>query len=234
MDFEGSKEEGAGAYGKGRGGCGKPASNSVNLKKKRPKLKGHDFVIQGFEAATFEVDNTKIEESFNENQIKLNRAIKKREVILQPINNTSTTATEAKIETEKTEKPLAGEKTEKTEKNESKGFSRWTAEESALFVKCVKKYGRNWASIIKDMGGCKTEQQLRTRGILLHQKLKKDCYDPELFRILSVRTNGQNTEIIKEAGVQNLVSNTMILDIRLDLLKVLKMTALGGKKEENE
>ena len=41
------------------------------------------------------------------------------------------------------------------------------------------------------MGGTKSEQQCRTRGIILLQKLKENCYDDDLYRVLAGKNYGK-------------------------------------------
>lgn len=75
--------------------------------------------------------------------------------------------------------------------------SRWTQEEHQRWVDFLKKYGRDWKNIEHFMGGTKSEQQCRTRGIILLQKLKENCYDDDLYRVLAGKNYGK--EYIKRS-----------------------------------
>ena len=48
----------------------------------------------------------------------------------------------------------------------------------------LKKDGKQWTHIAETIG-TKNEQQCRTRGLVLFNKLKKHCWDKELFDVLA-------------------------------------------------
>lgn len=63
---------------------------------------------------------------------------------------------------------------------------RWTTEEHKILVDCLFKFGKNWnkvASFVKT----KNEQQCRTRGGVMYNKLKENCFDEKLYEILKPR-----------------------------------------------
>ena len=68
-------------------------------------------------------------------------------------------------------------------------FSRWTQPEHNLFVTLLKRYGRDWKKIEEFMNGTKSDQQCRTRGIIMLQKLRENCWDPELYQVLRSKIN---------------------------------------------
>ena len=61
---------------------------------------------------------------------------------------------------------------------------RWSHAEHKAFIEMLKKDGKQWQYIAETIG-TKNEQQCRTRGLVLFNKLKKHCWDKELFDVLA-------------------------------------------------
>lgn len=61
---------------------------------------------------------------------------------------------------------------------------RWSHSEHKTFVDMLKNDGKQWTRIAEAIG-TKNEQQCRTRGLILFNKLKKHCWDKELFDVLA-------------------------------------------------
>lgn len=62
---------------------------------------------------------------------------------------------------------------------------RWTTTEHQSLVALLKKKGKKWLEIAEIIA-TKNEQQCRTRGLILLNKLKKYNFDTELLKILSL------------------------------------------------
>jgi len=58
------------------------------------------------------------------------------------------------------------------------------------FIDLIKRHGRHWNLIAEMMNGAKNEQQCRTRGIILLNKLKVNCFDQLLYEKLLGRNIG--------------------------------------------
>ena len=63
---------------------------------------------------------------------------------------------------------------------------RWSHAEHKAFIDMLKKDGKQWQYIAETIA-TKNEQQCRTRGLVLFNKLKKHCWDKELFDVLAPR-----------------------------------------------
>ncbi|CDW85830.1 myb-like dna-binding shaqkyf class family protein [Stylonychia lemnae] len=61
---------------------------------------------------------------------------------------------------------------------------RWSDEDHNRFVKALKTIGKNWKQIAIDVG-TKNEQQCRTRGLIIFNRLQRHCWDEELKKILT-------------------------------------------------
>ena len=61
---------------------------------------------------------------------------------------------------------------------------RWSHAEHKAFIDMLKRDGKQWKDIAETIG-TKNEQQCRTRGLVLFNKLKKHCWDKELFDVLA-------------------------------------------------
>jgi hypothetical protein len=77
---------------------------------------------------------------------------------------------------------------------------RWTHSEHNTLVALLKKNGKKWQEIAEIIG-TKNEQQCRTRGLIMFNKLKRCNYDPELYQVLKVPTRAG--ESIKPEYVMN-------------------------------
>lgn len=60
---------------------------------------------------------------------------------------------------------------------------RWSVHEAQTFIEILKRDGKKWAEIAEQVA-TKNEQQCRTRGLVLWNKLRKHCWDKELFEVL--------------------------------------------------
>ena len=92
------------------------------------------------------------------------------------------------------------------------GFTRWRESEHIIFVKCVKKHGRNWAKCVEELGGSKNEQQCRTRGIVMLQKLREKNFDNELLEALTKKKKDN----LRKPG------RSATTSVQLDILDVRK------------
>ncbi len=77
---------------------------------------------------------------------------------------------------------------------------RWTHSEHNTLVALLKKNGKKWQEIAEIIG-TKNEQQCRTRGLIMLNKLKRCNYDPELYTVLKVPTRAG--EYVKPEYVMN-------------------------------
>lgn len=77
---------------------------------------------------------------------------------------------------------------------------RWTHSEHQTLVALLKKNGKKWQDIAEIIG-TKNEQQCRTRGLIMLNKLKRCNYDPELYKVLVVPSRAG--EAVKPEYVMN-------------------------------
>ena len=62
--------------------------------------------------------------------------------------------------------------------------SRWSHSEHKTFVEMLKTEGKVWSRIAAAIG-TKNEQQCRTRGLILANKLMRNCWDQDLLYVLA-------------------------------------------------
>lgn len=67
---------------------------------------------------------------------------------------------------------------------------RWSSHEKKRFIELIKQMGKQFAEIAKIIK-TKNEQQCRTKGLILYNKLKINNFDPKLFEILAPSRPGQ-------------------------------------------
>ena len=81
--------------------------------------------------------------------------------------------------------------------------AKWSEEDSQRFMRSLRANGKNWRQIAADVG-TKNEQQCRTRGLILFNKLQKHCWDDELYNILKphqgqiFRNNQGKLDVVKD------------------------------------
>eukprot|EP00347_Sterkiella_histriomuscorum_P009745 403340050 len=74
---------------------------------------------------------------------------------------------------------------------------RWSDEDHNRFVKALKTVGKNWKQIATDVG-TKNEQQCRTRGLIIFNRLTRHCWDEELKQILTPHQGYQPRDVLEK------------------------------------
>ena len=62
--------------------------------------------------------------------------------------------------------------------------AKWSDEDNERFLSSLKRLGKNWKQVALEVG-TKNEQQCRTRGLIIYNKLLRNCWDEELKKILT-------------------------------------------------
>ena len=92
----------------------------------------------------------------------------------------------------------------------------------------MKRDGKKWQEIAETIG-TKNEQQCRTRGLVLWNKLRKHCWDKELFEVLKPTGKAGRRPEVDENGT--IISRR---NARRGGRKTLRLVDKPGDKEGGE